>query len=189
MRKNIFLIVACCLLLLNACSIAEKEKSDEHKAEDLYKAFFHGEECAYYSDGEKVYYADYSFDDNDWNSFRIGGLIDVDNDDVNEQIIDGPMGGFYLDYVEGKLYIFPGLDDYVGEMTYVEKDDVYWIIFMDCTHTGRNYYRIIKKKGTDTETDLSFLNLNDNDCEKFYINNREVLEEEFVKELNLYLAL
>lgn len=61
-----------------------------------FELFFNGTEGAKYKD-KILYYDDFNWDFND-DSYIKSRLTDFDNDGELEQLVDGPNGGFYLDY-------------------------------------------------------------------------------------------
>ena len=156
----------------------EELMGDEQTA---FEEFFSGTRCAYRYDNSVFRVSDINWDDEDWNAYRIGPLSDVDNDGVSEQIIEGPMGGFYLDFKSGELYRFPQ-EECIGEMSYIWRDDGCWIKYCDTIHTGRYYYRLIKMDGQEIEEEVCLLaSISEDQVWHYYLDGEEVSEEEYNK--------
>lgn len=175
--KRIFSAILLFSFFLCGCSNTKTNASPESCFED----FLNNKMPAYREDGTEIWGKDIAFDENDWNCYKIGEQFDVDNDGENEQLIDGPKGGFFLDYRNNQLYVFPGVAEPVGDMTYRQIEGEYWIIYKDAVHSGREYYRMLQYKGSDKIEDIEIkrFEVSENEYE-YYINSEQSTEKEFV---------
>ena len=174
-------------------------KIADEKEDISIEAFLNGEIPAYsiYEDGtiSEEWISDIEFKDDDWNYYKMGEKKDVDNDGEEEQIIDGPMGGFYLDRTDDKILISrPGEYTY-GNMEFIDKEDGCWIKYQDTGHVGRSYFEMIKMKGSEIEEDIKFNSYDEYkedgstvDHTVYQINDEEVTKEEFDKKTLEYLG-
>ncbi|MDE7417673.1 MAG: hypothetical protein K2N44_15450 [Lachnospiraceae bacterium] len=122
----------------------------EFESEVLLDAFLAGEVSAIYDDnGEKsVWVYDWLWaDEKGYGVYSVGERIDLDNDGENEQIINGPYGGKYLDARDGKVYVFAEGEGTSGELFFTYYDDAVWIVHCDITHAGRQRYWLTKYDG------------------------------------------
>lgn len=174
--KKIFGILVLFSLFLCGCANEKTNGSPESCFED----FFNNKISAHRSDGTELWNKDLTYDDNDLNCFRIGEQVDVDNDGEKEQLIDGLGGGFFLDCRNNELYIWPEIADSVGDLTYRQIEGEYWIIYMDALHSNREYYRIIKYKGTEIIEDIEIKKFEEENKIEYYINSELSTEEAFL---------
>ena len=86
-------------------------------------------------------------DETDYFSYSVGERIDLDNDGENEQIINGPYGGIYLDVRDGKVYVLAEGEGTAGVLFYTNYDNAVWIVHSDTTHVGRQTYWLTKYDG------------------------------------------
>ena len=87
--KKIYTILILIFLLLCGCSNNKTNTSPEKYYED----FLNNKIPACRVDGSEVWKKDLSFDENDLNCYKVGKLLDVDNDGIKEQLIEGTAGG------------------------------------------------------------------------------------------------
>ncbi len=92
-------------------------------------------------------------DEEDWSCYSVGERIDLDNDGEDEQIVDGPYGGMFLDARDGKVYVFASGEGTAGVLTYTQYDNAVWIVHRDTTHAGRQVYWLTKYDGGETIVD------------------------------------
>lgn len=92
-------------------------------------------------------------DEEDWSGYIAGERIDLDNDGENEQIIDGPYGGMFLDARDGKVYVFASGEGTTGILTYTQYDNAVWVVHSDTTHWGRQIYWLTKYDGGENIVD------------------------------------
>ena len=154
------------------------------------EAFLDGRIPAYSTDEDgslvEKWITDFEFKDDDWNYYQMGEMKDVDNDGALEQIINGPMGGFYLKETSDNVLILrPGTLTF-GEMEYVDREDGCWIKYQDTAHVGRNYYELVKMYDTEIEYDISFCSYDEYEEDGVTVKNTvyqiddcEVTQEEF----------
>ncbi len=175
------------LFSLFLCGCANKKTNGS--PEDYFDDFFNNKISVHKSDGTELWNKDLTYDDNDLNYYRIGEQVDVDNDGEKEQLIDGLGGGFFLDCRNNQLYIWPEIADPVGYLTYRQIEDEYWIIYMDVLHSNRQYYRIIKYKGTEVIEDIEIkkFEVSENEYE-YYINSELSTEEAFLDIKKKYIG-
>ena len=121
------------------------------ESEELLDAFLAGEIPAIYDDGNKessYWVYDLLWIDEKNNSvYSVGERVDLDNDGENEQIINGPYGGKYLDARNGKVYVFAEGEGTSGELFFTYYDDAVWIVHCDITHVGRQMYWLTRYDG------------------------------------------
>lgn len=147
------------LFLLTGCGetdegvISEASVSDsasiESESEELLDAFLAGEIPANYDDGtDRVLMFDQlPYNEEDWYSYSVGERIDLDNDGEDEQIIDGPNGGIYIDARDGKVYVLAEGEGTAGVLFYTNYDNAVWIVHCDTVHVGRQMYWLTKYDG------------------------------------------
>ena len=102
---------------------------------------------------ERFYITELNMNPDEWDSFRIGERIDLDNDGEKELIMDGPYGGIYLDVNNEHVIAFAEGEGSAFELSYVYYDDAYWIVKSDTTHAGRQMYSFTKYSGADCIVD------------------------------------
>lgn len=88
-----------------------------------------------------------SNDEEDFSSYSVGERIDLDNDGENEQIVNGPYGGIYLDARDGKVYVLARGEGTTGVLFYTNYENATWIVHSDTTHAGRRMYWLTKYDG------------------------------------------
>ena len=184
-------ITICILFAIILCSCTiQNSQGSFSDADSAFDEFFAGERFVLSPEGAELRVDDFEFDESDSNCYRVGARKDVDNDGVVEQIIDGPFSnGFYIDYNNDALSIFPQFEHY-GNVTYLDYDDGCRILYWD-VNSGIQFYRLIKMDGTSIAEDTQFLyseEYEDGDTVwKYRINGEEVEEEYFISEINRLL--
>lgn len=185
MMKKIYVGFVLILLLLCGCSNNKTNPSPEKS----YESFLNNKIPAYREDNSELWKNDISFDKNDWNCYKVGEQLDVDNDGVVEQLIDGPAGGFYLDYRDSKLYVMPNLGEVIGDMTYLQKNGEYWIVYKDALSSDREYYRFLKYNAEVLVEEIEIKKYEKSDEEyEYYINSEDVSEEKYNATKKEYLG-
>ena len=103
----------------------------------------------WYEDGQEYtfYVTDLSFDEEEWDSYKIGERVDLDNDGITELIINGPYGGMYLDARDGAVYELACGEGTTGTLTYCTYDGKTWICHLDTSHEGREIYLMDEYNG------------------------------------------
>lgn len=86
-------------------------------------------------------------DEDDWECCSAGDRIDLDNDGENEQIVNGPYGGFYVDARDGKVYVLAAGEGTAGILSHVEYDNAIWIVHSDTSHMGRQMFWLTRYDG------------------------------------------
>lgn len=94
----------------------------------------------------------------EWDSYRIGERIDLDNDGEKELVLEGPYGGMYIDVQSSQIVVFAEGEGTAAELSYVYYDAAYWIVKSDITHDGRQRRLFTKYSGADTIIDSFELN-------------------------------
>lgn len=136
------------LLLLAGCGRkSEEAASGVSDAERLLDAFLAGEIPAIYDSGEEFMFDQLPFEEEEWYSYSVGERIDLDNDGENEQILDGPYGGVYLDARDGKVYVLAEGNGTASVMFYTYYDNATWIVHCDTMHVGRQIYCLTRYDG------------------------------------------
>ena len=103
-------------------------------------------------------FENFQYDDEEWDTWSVGERVDLDNDGENEQVLNGPYGGWYLDARNQKVYVWATGEGTAGELSYVYYDDAVWIVHRDVTHAGRQMFWLTKYDGNGKiadETQLS----------------------------------
>ncbi|MDE6620272.1 MAG: hypothetical protein K2K74_07255 [Lachnospiraceae bacterium] len=129
--------------------LSESGFTAKSQSEELLDAFLAGEIPVFYDDEEKSYWVyDWLWvDEKGYSAYSIGERIDLDNDGEDEQIINGPYGGNYLDARDGKVYVLAQGGGTGGELFFTHYDDAVWIVHCDITHAGRQMYWLTRYDG------------------------------------------
>ncbi|MBR5566257.1 MAG: hypothetical protein IKW08_08900 [Roseburia sp.] len=152
----------------------EIEQSGKIEADALLDQFLEGEIDAWY--GEDTFnISDLQMDVEDWASYSVGERLDLDNDADNEQILNGPYGGIYLDASDGKVKVLACGEGTARNLSYIYFDGEVWIVYYDDMHVGRACYFLEKYYGADdlAET-ISLERYEEEDCVTYYLNGQEV---------------
>ena len=67
----------------------------------------------------------------DYFVYSVGERMDLDNDGEDEQIINGPYGGIYLDARNGKVYVLAQGEGTAGQLFFTYYEDAVWIVHCD----------------------------------------------------------
>ena len=139
-------------------NIQEPEEEDivvaMSEPDELLDAFLASEIPAIWDDGESVtIYDELPHDEDDWECYSVGERIDLDNDGENEQIVNGPYGGFYLDARDGKVYVLASGEGTAGVLSYAYYDNATWIVHRDTSHAGRQIFWLTKYDGGENIVD------------------------------------
>lgn len=128
---------------------SEAESTVGNETEELLDAFLASEIPAIYDNDEEtvIMFDRLSVDEADYFSYSVGERIDLDNDGENEQILDGPYGGIYLDARDGKVYVLAAGNGTAQMLHYTHYDNAIWIVYSDTTHMGRQMYWLTKYDG------------------------------------------
>ncbi len=127
----------------------------------------------------------------EWDSYSIGDRIDLDNDEEEELVLNGPYGGMYLDVIGDKIIVFASGDGTASNLSYINCDDGIWIVHSDTMHSGRTYYRMEKYSGTDNMTDCVTLECYEqgkNSSSQYYLNGNEVSESAYKEQYLFYFG-
>lgn len=148
------------LFLLTGCGRSNEEIASEvseseldiavkSEPEELLDSFLAGEIPAIYGDREEsaFMFDQLPFDEGDYFSYSAGERIDLDNDGENEQIVNGPYGGIYLDARDAKVYVLAEGEGTTGVLSYTDYDHATWIVHSDTTHVGRETYWLTRYDG------------------------------------------
>lgn len=136
----------------NDCSTEAEEVQDNKiideaamDSEELLDAFLAGEVPAIYDNEKVIMFDEFPFDDEDY--YSVGERLDLDNDGENEQIVNGPYGGIYLDARDGKVYVLAEGEGTTGLLSYTYYDNAVWIVHSDILHAGRKMHWLTKYDG------------------------------------------
>lgn len=136
------------LLLLAGCGRnSEEAASGVSDAERLLDAFLAGEIPAIRDSGEEFMFDQLPFEEEDWYSYSVGERIDLDNDGENEQILEGPYGGIYLDARDRKVYVLAEGNGTASVLFYTNYDNATWIVHCDTTYVGRQMFWLTRYDG------------------------------------------
>ena len=130
-------------------SVEEDTLADEYEPEKLLDAFLASEIPAIFNDRDElvIMYDQLPHDEDDWECYSVGERIDLDNDGENEQIVNGPYGGFYFDARDGKVYVLATGEGTSGVLSYADYDNATWIVHSDTTHVGRQMFWLTQYDG------------------------------------------
>lgn len=129
-----------------------KESESFREPEELLDAFLANEIPALCED-EKVTIMWSDLDYEDYEIYSVGERADLDNDGEDEQIINGPYGGMYLDARNNKVYILAEGAGMSNWLSYTYYDNAAWIVHSDTEHAGRKMYWLTKYDGDGNITD------------------------------------
>lgn len=170
----------------------ETEQDGKTEADTLLDQFLAGEIDAdrngLYGEGT-FNISDLQMDVEDWASYSVGERLDLDNDGENEQILNGPYGGIYLDASDDKVKVLACGEGTARNLFYINIDGEVWIAYSDTTHVGRACYFFEKYYGADdlAET-ISLQRFKEDDCVTYYLNDREVSYSIYVEEYEKFFG-
>lgn len=127
----------------------KKVISESFNSEKLLDAYLISEIPAIYGDGIEILF-DQLLQENEevaYLNFSVGERIDLDNDGEDEQIINGPYGGLYLDARDQKVYVFARGEGTSGMLSYINYDNAVWIVHSDTSHMGRQMFWLTRYDG------------------------------------------
>jgi hypothetical protein len=129
----------------------DEEASIDDEAAELFSKAIDGEIIvkATYEDGTDASFRipDLPNDPDDWQSYEIGDMEDLDNDGVEELIINGPYGGKYLDARDGEVYQLAEGEGTAGQLCYAEYNGKTYICHVDNSHGGREIFLMDQYNG------------------------------------------
>lgn len=129
----------------------EAELTAKSESEKLLDAFLADEIPAVDDKEESAFWASdrLGADESEYDYFvySVGERMDLDNDGEDEQIINGPYGGIYLDARNGKVYVLARGEGTAGQLFFTYYEDAVWIVHCDITHVGRQMYWLSKYDG------------------------------------------
>ncbi|MDE7318644.1 MAG: hypothetical protein K2N46_02800 [Lachnospiraceae bacterium] len=129
----------------------EAELTAKSESEKLLDAFLADEIPAVDDKEESAFWASDRLGDDeseyDYFVYSVGERMDLDNDGEDEQIINGPYGGIYLDARNGKVYVLAQGEGTAGQLFFTYYEDAVWIVHCDITHMGRQMYWLSRYDG------------------------------------------
>lgn len=130
------------------CGIEGGNAGAAPEPSELLDAFLAGGISASYGEGTStLMVTDLTFDEEDYFSYSVGERVDLDNDGEDEQSLNGPYGGMYLDARDGEVYVLAQGEGTAGILFYTHFEDAVWIVHSDTTHGGRQVYWLEKYDG------------------------------------------
>ncbi|MBE5886141.1 MAG: hypothetical protein E7284_07020 [Lachnospiraceae bacterium] len=203
MMKKVGLVIQI-LLILFLCGCNEKEivteddsvlsseqiitvdSNDTSENRDLIDDFLNGDIPAYYDDDRPLWFKDMLFDEAEWDSYSLGVRADFDNDGEDEQSLNGPYGGMCLDIQGDCVRIMAHGQGTAIVLDYVLVDDIYWIVYKDTTHSGRQHYHFIRYNGGESIEEEHILEWHeDENGERRHYYDDEVITEERYEEIRM----
>lgn len=198
MMKKVGLVIQI-LLILFLCGCNEKEivteddsvlsseqiitvdSNDTLENGDLIDDFLNGDIPAYYDDDRPLWFKDMLFDEAEWDSYSLGVRADFDNDGEDEQSLNGPYGGMCLDIQGDCVRIMAHGQGTAIVLDYVLVDDIYWIVYKDTTHSGRQHYHFIRYNGGESIEEEHILEWHEdeNGERRHYYDDEEITEERY----------
>lgn len=174
-------------------------KKENGVREELFGNFLDNQLEAYYENGEYFLYSDISELDEDeqWLEIRFDeerAYADIDNDDELEMTLWGPYGGFFIDEIDGRLFLTAQGEGTASVLDYTCHGEEVWLVYSDTSHAGRTMRHFVKYSGEGNIVDEFDLNAeyweSENDCydesSKFTYRNEEISMEEYEKLLTEY---
>lgn len=154
----IAVIVGICVAVIAILSNKEMGPMANSDESDyaLYDAFLSGQIGAmgHYEDGEEftIYSSDLEIGGNDWDAYDVYGYLDVDNDERDELILQGPYGAYIFDANKKQVNIFAYGGGTANTLLLAYYDDAYWIVY---SYMGADMYEysMSKYKGADKLVD------------------------------------
>lgn len=198
MMKKVGLVIQI-LLILFLCGCNEKEivteddsvlsseqiitvdSNDTSENRDLIDDFLNGDIPAYYDDDRPLWFKDMLFDEAEWDSYSLGVRADFDNDGEDEQSLNGPYGGMCLDIQGDSVRIMAHGQGTAVVLDYVLVEDIYWIVYKDTTHSGRQHYHFIRYNGGESIEEEHILEWHEdeNGERRHYYDDEEITEEKY----------
>ena len=172
----------------------EAEKIEQKNEKDSIRGFIQGKVKAYRDDDKEGFYLQditqlIDEEDSDYFNYSLGEMLDIDNDEEDELIINGPYGGMYLDCVDDKVEVFAEGEGTAVNLSYVYYDNAYWIVYSDTTHTGRIMHTLTKYNGSKTIADSFNLSAEFYNTEyeegDFYYRDEAITKEKFEELCNV----
>uniref|UniRef100_UPI0040571716 hypothetical protein n=1 Tax=Agathobacter sp. TaxID=2021311 RepID=UPI0040571716 len=165
----------------------------EATEDSLFELFLRGEIAA---DGNGLYSDDSFYIDElvsgeeTWDAYSVGGMLDLDNDGVDELILEGPYGGMYLDASSDTVRVWAAGEGTASNLSYVKCGGEVWIVHSDTLHTGRKYYHLQRYAGADKIAGDITLEIHYSAENKatYYLNGAEVSEQEYTTTYQTYLG-
>ena len=199
--------------VLSSEQIITVDSNDTSQNGDLIDDFLNGDIPAYYDDDRPLWFKDMLFDEAEWDSYSLGvragfvmksykeyyeyitageehwgslDYIDFDNDGEDEQSLNGPYGGMCLDIQGDCVRIMAHGQGTAIVLDYVLVDDIYWIVYKDTTHSGRQHYHFIRYNGGESIEEEHILEWHeDENGERRHYYDDEVITEEKYEEIRM----
>lgn len=164
--------------------------NNEEQSGDLIDDFLNGDIPAYYDDDRPLWFKDMLFDEAEWDSYSLGVRADFDNDGEDEQSLNGPYGGMCLDIQGDCVRIMAYGQGTAIVLDYVLVDDIYWIVYKDTTHSGRQHYHFIRYNGGQSIEEEHILEWHEdeNGERRHYYDDEEITEERYEEIRTQYFA-
>ncbi len=158
MKKTfLYAVLVFTLAGLAACNLAESTEKETSESsvmsspQDYFSSFLEGNIPAVRPEsGNSFYITDLNMNSDEWDSYTVGEMLDLDNDGEDELILQGPYGGMFLDVLNEEIVVFAEGQGTALQLSYVYEDGVYWIEFSDTLHSGRHMYSYTRYEGSDT---------------------------------------
>lgn len=167
--------------VLSSEQIITVDSNDTSENRDLIDDFLNGDIPAYYDDDRPLWFKDMLFDEAEWDSYSLGVRADFDNDGEDEQSLNGPYGGMCLDIQGDCVRIMAHGQGTAIVLDYVLVDDIYWIVYKDTTHSGRQHYHFIRYNGGESIEEEHILEWHEdeNGERRHYYDDEEITEERY----------
>lgn len=176
--------------VLSSEQIITVDSNDTSENRDLIDDFLNGDIPAYYDDDRPLWFKDMLFDEAEWDSYSLGVRADFDNDGEDEQSLNGPYGGMCLDIQGDCVRIMAHGQGTAVVLDYVLVDDIYWIVYKDTTHSGRQHYHFIRYNGGESIEEEHILEWHEdeNGERRHYYDDEEITEEKYEEIRMQYFA-
>ena len=131
---------------------SDRQNKDNNTDDEIFDAFLNNEIYAYYPDnfeypGEPFKYEERYHGEDDINSLKETGRIDVNNDGKKDLVMEDYYGETYFYVKDGKLYVLAEPDGTAVRTSHTYYDGAEWIVIRDMGHGGRQSYWLAKYNG------------------------------------------
>ena len=125
---------------------------EDESSYTVFDAFLNNEIYAYYPEnfeypGDPFKYEDRYHGEDDIDSLKASGRIDVNNDGKKDLILEDYYGETYICENDGKLYVLAEPNGTAVRTSHTYYDGAEWIVTMDVGHAGRESYYLTKYNG------------------------------------------
>ncbi len=162
MKRNTYKRVYIIALLAAVLLVSGGYRLEKLKQGDLLNLFMQGEIPAYRretDDNGIPYYESPFYVTEMYSGVELKyEYTQLDNDEDDELVIEGPYGGEYLDARDGTVYVMACGQGTAIVLSYAEYDGRKWLVYSDTTHGGRTCYTFFRVDDTGAVVEEFTLN-------------------------------